>query len=43
MGKKLTQEEFIKMIRLKHGDRYDYSDTIYINANTKVRIMCNTW
>ena len=41
MGKKLTQEEFIEKAKLKHGDKYDYSDTFYINANTKVRIICN--
>ncbi len=41
MGKKLTQEDFIKKVRLKHGDKYDYSDTIYINANTKIKIICN--
>lgn len=40
MGKKLTQEEFIEKAKLKHGDKYDYSNMIYINANLKVKIIC---
>ena len=38
--KKLTREEFIiKSIRI-HGDKYDYSLVDYINARTKVKIIC---
>ena len=39
--KKLTTEEFIEKAKLKYGDRYDYSNTIYINSYTKVKIKCN--
>ena len=35
-----TKEEFIKKAREKHGDKYDYSKVEYINANTKVCIIC---
>ena len=33
-------EEWIKKAEEIHGDKYDYSDTIYINALTKVIIRC---
>lgn len=35
-----TTEEFIKRAKEKHGDKYDYSKTNYINAYTKVCIIC---
>lgn len=35
-----TTESFIKKARLKHGDRYDYSLTNYINKSCKVTIIC---
>ena len=40
MGKKLTTEEFIEKSKMVHGDRYDYSNTYYINTHTKVCIIC---
>ncbi len=41
MTRKLTQEEFINKSIETHGNKYDYSKTIYINAKTKVIIICN--
>lgn len=35
-----TLNDFIKDARKIHGDKYDYSKTEYINANTKVCIIC---
>ena len=29
MGKQLTTEQFIEKARLVHGDKYDYSKTVY--------------
>lgn len=40
MSKKLTTEEFIQKARQVHGDKYDYSKTQYINARTKLEIIC---
>ena len=40
MGKKLTTEQFIEKAKQVHGDKYDYSKTEYINARTKVCIIC---
>ncbi len=40
MPKKLTTEEFIAKARAVHGDKYDYSKVIYINANTDIIIIC---
>lgn len=37
-----TTEEFIKQAIEKHGEKYDYSQTEYINAKTKVKIFCKT-
>ena len=41
MPRKLTQEEFIKRAREVHGDKYDYSKVEYVNANSKVCIICS--
>lgn len=40
MGKKLTQEEFIRRAKEVHGDKYDYSKTVYVNKRTNVIITC---
>ncbi len=40
MGKKLTLNVFIEKSKKIHGDKYDYSKVEYINANTKVCIVC---
>ena len=37
---KLTTEEFIAKAKAMHGDRYDYSKVQYVNATTKVCIIC---
>jgi len=39
-GGKFTTEEWIAKAKKKHGDSYDYSKTNYINAKTKVKIIC---
>lgn len=38
--KKLTKEKFIEKAREVHGDKYDYSKVNYVNAQTKVCIIC---
>ena len=38
--KKLTLEQFIKKAKLVHGNKYDYSKTIYLNGHKKVIIIC---
>lgn len=38
--KKLTQEEVIKRLRNKWGEKYDYSKVVYVNRRTKVCITC---
>lgn len=40
MAQRLTKEEFIARARQVHGDKYDYSDSDYLNARTKVTIIC---
>ena len=42
MPKKLSTEEFIDRSIQKHGNRYDYSKVNYINAKTKIHIICKT-
>lgn len=37
---KLTTNEFIDKAKKIHGDKYDYSKVEYINATTKVCIIC---
>ena len=38
--RKLTTEEFIQRAKEVHGDKYDYSKSQYINAKTKITIIC---
>lgn len=38
--KKLTKDDFIKKCLLKHGNKYDYSITNYINSQLKIEILC---
>ena len=40
MPTKLTQEQFINKAKYKHNNYYDYSLVNYINATTKVQIIC---
>ena len=41
MGKTLTTNQFIKRAEVIHNSKYDYSLVYYINAKTKVKIICN--
>ena len=36
----LNTEIFIERSRAKHGDRYDYSMSIYVRSNDKVKVIC---
>ncbi len=36
-----AREEFLKRARAVHGDAYDYSKVVYVNASTKVTITCH--
>lgn len=36
----LTQETYLEKAKLKHGDRYDYSKTVYTGALNKLTIVC---
>lgn len=40
MSRKKTREEFIVEAKQVHGNKYDYSKVVYIDANTKVSIIC---
>lgn len=39
---RLTTESFINQARIIHGDKYDYSDTKYVNSESKVCIICHS-
>lgn len=34
------QDEMIADFRRVHGDKYDYSQVVYVNAKTKIKIIC---
>ena len=36
----ITTEIFIERAKLKHGDRYDYSNILYMNNKQHVQIVC---
>lgn len=37
----ITTSEFIKRAKDYHGDRYDYSNSVYVNQKTLVSVTCN--
>lgn len=41
-GCQLTTEDFLKKAKNIHGDKYDYSKTIYSDIHKKVCIICKT-
>lgn len=41
MLKKLTTSEFVSKSRTIHGDKYDYTNVLYINAHTPTSIICH--
>ena len=40
MSIKYTTEEIVKQFKLKHGNKFNYSKVKYVNAKTKVTIIC---
>lgn len=40
LAKESSLEEFISKARATHGDKYDYSNTIYTSAKDKLTITC---
>lgn len=36
----MTTEEWIERAKKIHGDKYDYSQTVYVNQRTNVKIIC---
>jgi len=39
-GSRLTKEEFVEKAKKIHGDLYDYSESVYVNYKTKLKIKC---
>ena len=37
----MNNEEYIKKAILKHGNKYDYSETNYIGSKNKIKVYCN--
>ena len=40
MSRKLTQSEFLERAKAIHGNKYDYSKSVYINSGEKIVITC---
>ena len=40
MPERATLKQFIEKSKKVHGDKYDYSKSIYINSKTKLIIIC---
>lgn len=40
MSKTVTTQDFIRRAREVHGDKYDYSKTVYVSATTPITIIC---
>lgn len=39
-NKRIDTAEFIKRAKAVHGDRYDYSKTVYVNTDTPLIVIC---
>jgi len=39
-AKKKSSEQVVLEFRKVHGDKYDYTDTVYVNNKTKVSVRC---
>lgn len=37
-----SQDEFLRLAREKHGDKYDYSKTVYRGSKEKITLICPT-
>lgn len=40
MGKRMTTDEFVQKAKQVHGNKYDYSKTVYVKSREKVVIVC---
>lgn len=40
IGRHKTQDEVIELFKLAHGERYDYSQVVFVRVNDKVDIIC---
>ena len=38
-----THQEFIEEARSKHGNVFDYSDVVYVNYHTHIKIICKMY
>lgn len=39
--RKLTQEQFISRVKKIYKNKYDYSNTVYVNKRTKITVKCH--
>ena len=37
---RLSQEKFLEKVKLVHGEKYDYKESVYVNTDTKIKIIC---
>lgn len=42
MSKKVTTQDFVRRAREVHGDKYDYSMSVYVSATKNLTIICPT-
>lgn len=40
MPKAIKTEEWLRRAKVAHSDRYDYSESIYVDSETKITIVC---
>lgn len=37
----MTQDEFIQKMNIRYGNKFDFSETVYVNNTTKIHVTCN--
>lgn len=38
--KKISTDEWVSRAKQVHGDRYDYQSSVYVNASTRISVLC---
>lgn len=39
---KYTQETYLQKVKEVHGNKYDYSETIFTKSSEKIKVICKT-
>jgi hypothetical protein len=41
LNKIVSSEQFFNDCKNRHGDKFDYSESVFVNCETKIKVICN--